>query len=110
MLSLKYFTLSLYSLSLAAGFNFRVNPLIGKPSFANTRSYTRSMEYMKMEVSFSDAKSKKVIVFGGDGFCGWPTALYLSDQGHDVTIVDNLSRRKIDIELGCEKSITTSLS
>jgi UDP-sulfoquinovose synthase len=41
----------------------------------------------------------RVLVLGGDGFCGWPTALYLSDRGHDVTILDNLSRRKIDIEL-----------
>lgn len=44
----------------------------------------------------------KVIVFGGDGFCGWPTALYLSSKGHDIVIVDNLSRRKIDIELECQ--------
>jgi UDP-sulfoquinovose synthase len=43
----------------------------------------------------------KIIVFGGDGFCGWPTSLYLSSQGHDVVIVDNLSRRKIDLELEC---------
>jgi UDP-sulfoquinovose synthase len=41
----------------------------------------------------------RVIVLGGDGFCGWPTALYLSDRGHDVYIVDNLSRRNIDNEL-----------
>ncbi len=41
----------------------------------------------------------KVIVLGGDGFCGWPTALHLSNLGHDVVIVDNLSRRKIDVEL-----------
>ena len=45
---------------------------------------------------------KKVIVLGGDGFCGWPTSLHLSDQGHDVVIVDNLSRRNIDTELGCD--------
>ncbi|HSZ40925.1 MAG TPA: NAD-dependent epimerase/dehydratase family protein [Trebonia sp.] len=44
----------------------------------------------------------RVLVLGGDGFCGWPTALYLSDRGHDVTILDNLSRRKIDIELEVE--------
>lgn len=44
----------------------------------------------------------KVFILGGDGFCGWATALYLSDQGHDIVIVDNLSRRKIDIELGVE--------
>ena len=41
-----------------------------------------------------------VIVLGGDGFCGWPTALYLSHLGMDVTVVDNLSRRRIDVELG----------
>lgn len=42
---------------------------------------------------------KNIIIFGGDGFCGWPTSLYLSKQGYDVTIVDNLSRRNIDTEL-----------
>jgi UDP-sulfoquinovose synthase len=41
----------------------------------------------------------RVLVLGCDGFCGWPTSLYLSDRGHDITIVDNLSRRKIDVEL-----------
>jgi UDP-sulfoquinovose synthase len=44
----------------------------------------------------------KVLVLGGDGFCGWPTALHLSNVGHDVVIVDNLSRRKIDVELEVE--------
>jgi UDP-sulfoquinovose synthase len=44
----------------------------------------------------------RVLVLGGDGFCGWPTTLYLSDRGHDITIIDNLSRRKIDIELEVE--------
>ncbi len=44
----------------------------------------------------------KVLVLGGDGFCGWPTALHLSDIGHDVIVVDNLSRREIDLELEVE--------
>ena len=44
----------------------------------------------------------KVIVLGGDGFCGWPTSLHLSDIGDEVIIVDNLSRRFIDIELELE--------
>ncbi|HVB00050.1 MAG TPA: NAD-dependent epimerase/dehydratase family protein [Acidimicrobiales bacterium] len=44
----------------------------------------------------------KVLVLGGDGFCGWPTSLHLSDIGHEVTILDNLSRRNIDIELEVE--------
>nr|AUG32420.1 sulfolipid (UDP-sulfoquinovose) biosynthesis protein [Paulinella longichromatophora] len=41
----------------------------------------------------------KVLVLGGDGFCGWPCAVNLAATGHDVVIVDNLSRRKIDIDL-----------
>lgn len=41
----------------------------------------------------------KIIVAGGDGFCGWPTALYLSKKGHEVSIIDNFSRRKWDGEL-----------
>ena len=42
----------------------------------------------------------RVLVAGGDGFCGWPTALYLSAQGHEVFIADNYSRRDWDGELG----------
>jgi UDP-sulfoquinovose synthase len=41
----------------------------------------------------------KVLILGGDGFCGWPTALHLSARGWEVVIVDNLSRRNIDNEL-----------
>ena len=44
----------------------------------------------------------KIAVLGGDGFCGWPTSLHLSDQGHEVHIIDNLSRRWIDTELGVQ--------
>tara|TARA_Y100001968_G_scaffold321852_1_gene356962 strand:+ start:1824 stop:3017 length:1194 start_codon:yes stop_codon:yes gene_type:complete len=44
----------------------------------------------------------KVIVLGGDGFCGWPCAVNLAEQNHEVIIIDNLSRRKIDIDLEVE--------
>ncbi|GAA2091670.1 MULTISPECIES: NAD-dependent epimerase/dehydratase family protein [Brevibacterium] len=44
----------------------------------------------------------RILVLGGDGFCGWPAALHLSQAGHEVVIVDNLSRRRIDEELGTE--------
>ena len=37
----------------------------------------------------------KIAVLGGDGFCGWPSALHLAAEGHQVTIIDNLSRRAI---------------
>lgn len=50
-----------------------------------------------------------VVVFGGDGFCGWPTSLHLSKSGYDVVIVDNFSRRWIDSELGAE-SLTPIVS
>jgi UDP-sulfoquinovose synthase len=43
--------------------------------------------------------SKSIVILGGDGFCGWPTALHLSKCGYDIVIVDNLSRRNIDNEL-----------
>ncbi len=45
----------------------------------------------------------EILVLGGDGFCGWPTALHLAaHEDNRVTIVDNLSRRRIDDELGAE--------
>ncbi len=47
----------------------------------------------------------RIVVAGGDGFCGWSTALYLSQIGHEVAIADSLVRREIDVELG-SNSIT----
>ncbi len=44
----------------------------------------------------------KIAVLGGDGFVGWPTCLHLSGQGHEIHIVDNLSRRWVDTELGVQ--------
>jgi UDP-sulfoquinovose synthase len=44
----------------------------------------------------------KICVLGGDGYCGWATALYLSKKGHDVAIVDNFLRRQWDHELGVQ--------
>jgi UDP-sulfoquinovose synthase len=44
----------------------------------------------------------RIAVLGGDGYCGWATALYLSNLGHAVAIVDNFARRQWDHELGVE--------
>jgi UDP-sulfoquinovose synthase len=44
----------------------------------------------------------RICVLGGDGYCGWATALYLSRKGHDVAIVDNFLRRQWDHELGVQ--------
>ncbi|MDY6808155.1 MAG: NAD-dependent epimerase/dehydratase family protein [Actinomycetota bacterium] len=51
----------------------------------------------------------KIAVIGGDGFCGWPSALHLSASGHEVTIVDNFIRRRTDEELGVQ-SLTPIVS
>jgi UDP-sulfoquinovose synthase len=45
---------------------------------------------------------QRILILGGDGFCGWPTALHLSACGHEVAIVDNFARRAADVELGAE--------
>src|SRR5246127_2902066 len=44
----------------------------------------------------------KIMVLGGDGYCGWATALYLSARGHSVAVVDNFVRRQWDHELGAQ--------
>jgi UDP-sulfoquinovose synthase len=46
-----------------------------------------------------------ILVLGGDGYLGWPTALHLSARGHEVTIVDNLVRREYDREMGVESLV-----
>ncbi len=47
----------------------------------------------------------KVLVIGGDGYCGWATALYLSERGYEVAILDSLVRRHWDAEL-CIQTLT----
>ena len=42
----------------------------------------------------------RVLVLGGDGYLGWPTALHLSARGHDVVAVDSLIRRRWDTYCG----------
>ncbi len=45
-------------------------------------------------------KGQRVMIIGGDGYCGWATALHLSKRGYAVSIVDNLCRRTMDDQLG----------
>jgi UDP-sulfoquinovose synthase len=44
----------------------------------------------------------RILVLGGDGYCGWPTALYLSQRGHEIAIADSFIRRSWDHELGAQ--------
>ncbi|HUK72660.1 MAG TPA: NAD-dependent epimerase/dehydratase family protein [Streptosporangiaceae bacterium] len=47
----------------------------------------------------------KILVLGGDGYLGWPTALHMSHTGHDVAVADNFARRQYDHELGVESLV-----
>ena len=47
----------------------------------------------------------RILVLGGDGYLGWPTALHLSDAGHEVGVIDNFVRRRYDHELGVESLV-----
>src|SRR5579864_8605014 len=47
----------------------------------------------------------RILILGGDGYLGWPTALHLSARGHDVTVVDNLVRREYDREMGVDSLV-----
>merc|ERR1719487_2523603 len=105
------------TLLIASSAAYRVRPLsgTGRSTAAATSVHARGSAAMVahapppteiampggMSSSEGDSKSKKIFVLGGDGFCGWPTAVHLADKGHEVVIIDNLSRRKIDVELGC---------
>ena len=40
-----------------------------------------------------------ILILGGDGYLGWPTAMYFSNRGYDVTVVDNYFRRNACVEL-----------
>lgn len=44
----------------------------------------------------------RIMVLGGDGYLGWPTAMHLSGRGHTVAVVDNMARRAWDYEFGAE--------
>jgi UDP-sulfoquinovose synthase len=47
----------------------------------------------------------KILILGGDGYLGWPTALHLSEAGHDVAVVDNFARRGYDFEMGVDSLV-----
>jgi UDP-sulfoquinovose synthase len=55
-----------------------------------------------MKTVATEGGRMKITVLGGDGYCGWTTALYLSKRGHVVSIVDNFARRQWDHELGVQ--------
>jgi UDP-sulfoquinovose synthase len=47
----------------------------------------------------------KILILGGDGYLGWPTALHLSEVGHYVAVLDNFARRGYDFEMGVDSLV-----
>ena len=47
----------------------------------------------------------RILVLGGDGYLGWPTAMYLSRRGHVVGLMDNFAKRRWETELNVEPLI-----
>jgi UDP-sulfoquinovose synthase len=47
----------------------------------------------------------RILILGGDGYLGWPTAMYLSNRGHDVGVMDNFAKRRWEMELNVEPLI-----
>ncbi len=47
----------------------------------------------------------RILILGGDGYLGWPTAMYLAKKGHEIAIIDNFAKRRWEIELGIEPLI-----
>jgi UDP-sulfoquinovose synthase len=47
----------------------------------------------------------KILILGGDGYLGWPTALHMSEGGHDVAVLDNFARRGYDFEMGVDSLV-----
>jgi UDP-sulfoquinovose synthase len=47
----------------------------------------------------------RIVILGGDGYLGWPTAMYLSRKGHEIAVVDNFAKRQWELELGVEPLI-----
>ena len=99
---MKFFFLLATVTSTATAFTTGFAPSSVVTKSTTSSSYSFALNAEAFAATTNGVDKKKVIILGGDGFCGWPTSLYLSDQGHDVVIVDNLSRRNIDTELGCD--------
>lgn len=62
---------------------------------------------MKRWLLSAGVPDMNILILGGDGYLGWPTAMYFSQRGHTVTVVDNYFRRNASMELDCESLVPT---
>jgi UDP-sulfoquinovose synthase len=55
-----------------------------------------------VQLALTHMEQQRVLILGGDGYLGWPTAMYLSSRGYDVALVDNFAKREWERELGVQ--------
>src|SRR5690348_2038976 len=78
----------------------RLTRLAGSLSHGAFRSSLEIARRIRQVFFILSGGKMRILVLGGDGYCGWPTSCYLSGQGHEVGIVDSFIRRLWDHELG----------
>ncbi|CAN6443162.1 unnamed protein product [Victoria cruziana] len=74
--------------------------ILRKSSISATATPVKGSELQNKYSESSSSRAKRAMVIGGDGYCGWATALHLSNKGYEVAIIDNLVRRLFDHQLG----------
>lgn len=87
---------------LSQGERSRSNCTVRATTLSASREASNEPSQGVHESSSEPSKSKRVMVIGGDGYCGWATALHLSKKGYEVAIVDSLVRRLFDQQLGID--------
>jgi UDP-sulfoquinovose synthase len=73
-------------------------------ALARSRTATRRAS-RRGTTTTAGGKTVRILILGGDGYLGWPTALHLSDRGHDVAVLDNFARRSYDDEMGVQSLV-----
>jgi UDP-sulfoquinovose synthase len=69
---------------------------------AATATADKTLQSAGLAANGGGGAGTRVMIIGGDGYCGWATALHLSARGYEVCIVDNLCRRQFDMTLGLD--------
>lgn len=80
----------------------RRNTLVPATAISTSQEAPIQTSSGSSQSSGDPSKPQRVMVIGGDGYCGWATALHLSNKGYEVAIVDNLVRRLFDHQLGLD--------
>lgn len=60
-------------------------------------------------IHYGVMKRKNILILGGDGYLGWPTAMRLAATGHKVSTIDNFAKRKWELEVGVKSLIPIPL-